>query len=66
MPKYLKITSAELLALIETAETCDSIGGEVAYEADAAIKAYKAVLKRNGMAIVKPYAKAPKPDSMRE
>lgn len=51
MPKYLKITISELEALIETAETCKTIGDELSDEANAAVKAYKAVLKRNGMVL---------------
>lgn len=49
MPKYLKITAAELESLIETAESCKAIGEHLADEATAAERAYKAVLKRNGM-----------------
>jgi hypothetical protein len=49
MANYLKITLKELQALIEIADTCDAIGDGLAYEAKIAVKAYKAVLKRNGL-----------------
>lgn len=51
MASYLKITVKELQALIETAETCKAVGGDefLAKEAEDATKAYKAVLKRNGL-----------------
>lgn len=51
--RYLKITINELQALIDTAETCESISGEgnegMIREADRAKKAYNAVLKRSGL-----------------
>jgi len=50
-PRYLKITVKELESLIETAESCKAMGGDLADEAAAAVKAYNAVLKRNGLAI---------------
>lgn len=47
--RYLKITVKELEALIETADSCHAMGHGLADEAEAAVKAYKAVLKRNGL-----------------
>lgn len=47
--RYLKITVKELEALIETADSCDAMGMGLSDEAEAAVKAYKAVLKRNGL-----------------
>lgn len=51
MASSLKITVKELQALIETADTCKAVGGDefLAEEANQAVKAYKAVLKRNGL-----------------
>lgn len=60
-PRYLKITVKELESLIETAESCRAMGGDLADEAAAAVKAYKAVLKRNGLAL----DDAPQPQSRR-
>tara|TARA_E500000331_G_C17105505_1_gene647214 strand:+ start:655 stop:852 length:198 start_codon:yes stop_codon:yes gene_type:complete len=65
MPKYLKITAAELESLIETAESCKAIGEHLADEATAAERAHKAVLKRNGMTIDKPDSEAFRPENMR-
>jgi hypothetical protein len=47
--KYLKITAKELQALIDTADTCWALADEFAEEGIAAVKAYKSVLKRNGL-----------------
>lgn len=49
--RYLKITIKELEALIKTADSCQAMGGELYEEANAAVKAYKAVLKRNGLTL---------------
>lgn len=51
MATYLKITRSELLALIETAETCRAIGEGLEDEAAEAEKAYKSVLQRNGLSL---------------
>jgi len=48
---FLKITIKELQSLIETADSCDAMGEGLSDEADAAVKAYKSVLKRNGLYI---------------
>ena len=51
MSGYLKITVKELQALIETADSCHAMGGDdgLVKEAKDAVKAYKAVLKRNNL-----------------
>jgi hypothetical protein len=51
--KYLKITAKELQALVETADSCHAMGGDegLVKEANNAVKAYKAVLKRNNLYI---------------
>ena len=46
MKTYLKITKIELEALIECAETCQAMGGELEHEAVRAVRAYKSCLKR--------------------
>ena len=51
MADYLKITVKELEALMETADSCYSMGGDdgLIKEANDAVKAYKAILKRNNL-----------------
>lgn len=53
MTDYLKITTKELMALIETADTCEALINceDTAREAVSAVKAYKAVLKRNKLSL---------------
>lgn len=52
-PRYLQITVKELEALIETADSCQAMGHDLMDEAAAAVKAYKAVLKRNKLVLEK-------------
>lgn len=53
MADYLKITTKELMALIETADTCEASANceDSGREAVSAVKAYKAVLKRNKLSL---------------
>ncbi len=65
MPKYLKITAAELESLIEMADSCKAIGEGLADEANAAVRTYKAVLRRNGMTLEKSSSEAFRPENLR-
>jgi hypothetical protein len=50
---YLKITVKELQALIATADSCEAMANDedLGREAKLAVKAYRAVLKRNKLPI---------------
>ena len=63
--RYLKITVKELEALIETADSCEAMGHGLIDEAEAAVKAYKAVLKRNGLEFERPQHQAVKTNNIR-
>lgn len=46
---HIRITEREYLTLVECADTCDAIGGELSHEASEAQKSIKAINKRNSI-----------------
>ena len=56
MSKYLKITKSELECLIECADTCSALSGDLEYEGRMATNAYTAVLKRNNLSVDADYS----------
>ncbi|HHP5493858.1 TPA: hypothetical protein ACSCYS_004265 [Aeromonas veronii] len=59
--KYLKITEKELLALVATADSCQSMAegtgdGDFKKEADEAIAAIRSIEKRNGILLQSDYS----------
>ncbi|ATC60254.1 hypothetical protein [Vibrio anguillarum] len=56
--KYFKVTEKELMALIATADSCDSMGGDLDDEAKRAQKAIKSIGNRHGVEFVRDYSNA--------